>query len=271
LTIRTQNSYEDKKQLVFLSAKNEAQKTLLERNVNQSEIDEIIFLSGEDTSKLRRLLVRKQFGEPNAYLRGSINLLGRCFQIDRRCYIPDVEATMMTERAISDMREGASVLEIGTGCGWISTSISIERPDLTVYAADIDPGALSLAKENMKLHNANVQFFESFFVDDVCIEEPDYVIANIPYGGDAEYTERELEERPQMPPISMFDPDGVIKPLMDFMQSIQDRNWTTTVYLETGYIEIERLNPLLKYCDKYQHIQDGEYGFLIMSCSSTAN
>lgn len=142
--------------------------------------------------------------------------------------------------------------------------MALERPDLDVHAVDIDPGALSIARENARRHEVTVSFHESFFADDVAIEAPDYVVANIPYGGDANYSERELEERPQMPPIALFDPVGVVKPLVDFMASIRRRRWSTRVYLETGYLSAGRLEPLFEHGKCVEHFQRGEYGYVIL-------
>lgn len=238
---------------------------LYKLGVLDSEIAEILEISNGDLGRLRRLITRKAFGEPNAYLRGYKTLLGRQFAIDRRCYISDVESELMVRDAIANIKRNARVLEVGTGCGWIAASLALERPDLKVFACDIDPGALSLAAENHRAHNVEISLFESYFADDVPIECPDVIIANIPYGGDANYTTRELEERPQMPPIALFDPAGVIKPLQEFLASLYTKNWSTKVYLETGYLSLERLSPLLTFCSEHTHYQDGEYGWLTLT------
>lgn len=237
---------------------------LQDHDVDEVEITEILELAGDDDSALRRLAVRKRFGEPNAYLRGKATLMGRTFKIDRRSYIPDAYAEELVRRVISDAPKGAAVLEVGTGCGWIAITLKSERPDLYVSACDIDPNVLSLAAENANANKTSLTFHESYFVDDVDQLAPDIVIANIPYGGDANYTKRELEERPQMPPIALFDPKGPVVSFLEFVESIRRRHWRPRVYLETGYLARPLLDSVCEGCSHVEHVRNGEFGYLVL-------
>lgn len=230
----------------------------------EDEISEILELADHDPAKLKRLMIRKRFGEPNAYLRGHVSYFGREFKIDRRCYIPDAYAQELVERVLADATAGGRGLEVGTGCGWVSISLVSERPDLTMSASDIDTATLQLAQENASRHGVNITFFESNFADDVTITEPDFIIANVPYGGDAEYTDRELEERPQMPPIAICDPEGPTAPLVQLIESIQGRGWRCKVYLETGYLDADRLRPVTDICSSSEHVRNGDFGYLVL-------
>lgn len=237
---------------------------LREYSVPEEEILELLKLAGDDDSKFRRLVTRKRFGEPNAYLRGYVLFFGRKFHLDRRCYIPDSYAQELVERVIMDAAPGSRILEVGTGCGWISISLKCERPDLEIDACDIDTNVLCLAQQNATAHEAEIVFHESFFVDDVLIAEPDCIVANVPYGGDAEYSARELEERPQMPPISICDPEGTVAPLVDLVASVQGRGWRSPIYLETGYLDLQRLEPVIATCRHYEHVRNGNFGYLVI-------
>lgn len=234
------------------------------RGVPHEEIEEIIALAGGDAGRLRRLALRKRFGEPNAYLRGTVTMLGREFNIDRRVYIPDQGAELLARMLIDEAAPNASVLEVGTGSGWMSVCTKLERPDLTVSAADIHPAALAVARENAERHGVKIDLYESCFVYDVDILPPDYIIANLPYGGDANYTARELEERPQMPSIALFDPEGVIKPLEEFVRSVLSRGWRPILYMETGYLEERRFMPVIPPGAPWRHIVDGEYAVVVL-------
>lgn len=235
---------------------------LVDAGIPQEELQEIKSLANGDPMKLRRLLVRKRFGEPNAHLRGHVSMMGRNFNIDRRCYIPDTYCETLASHVLRNVRPNSSILEVGTGCGWMSITIKLERPDLTVIACDIDPNALQLARENAERHCAEITLHESHFVDDLDISAPDYIVANMPYGGDAEYTAKELEERPQMPPISVFDPEGTAKPLIDLNTSIINKNWSPVIFSETGYLDKKRLAKVFEQFPSTKHFQEGEYAFV---------
>jgi release factor glutamine methyltransferase len=248
----------------FTNVRQNSIEKLREYSVPEEEILEILKLAGDDDPTLRRLVTRKRFGEPNAYLRGHVSFFGRKFRLDRRGYIPDNYARELVERVIMDAAPGSRILEVGTGCGWISISLKCERPDLKIAACDIDPNVLRLAQENAKEHQAEIAFHESFFVDDVVSAEPDCIVANVPYGGDAEYTAREREERPQMPPISICDPEGTVAPLIDLVASVQNRGWRSSIYLETGYLDLQRLEPVIATCSHYEHVRNGDFGYLVI-------
>jgi hypothetical protein len=66
-----------------------------------------------------------------------------------------------------------------------------------------------------------------------------------------------------MPSISICDPEGIIKPLTEFHTSIVRKKWASKIYLETGYIDKAKLLPILSKCETYEHIQNGEYGYLV--------
>lgn len=232
--------------------------------VPQEELVELLDLANHDKAVLRRLAIRKRFGEPNAYLRGYVMMMNRRFQIDRRSYIPDAYAEELVERVIQDAPQGARCLEIGTGCGWMSITLKKERPDLQVTACDIDPNVLALARDNATAHGAEITFRESYFVADVPDPAPDLILANVPYGGDANYTERELEERPQMPPIALFDPAGPAAPIIDFVASVRQRQWSSRIYVETGYLDRVRLDPVVEGVRHFEHLRNGEFGYLVI-------
>lgn len=210
------------------------------------EVEEVEHIAGGDLARLRRLLERKRFGEPNAYLRGTVTRFGREFLIDRRTYIPDTCPELLIRVLIDELPRGASVLEVGTGCGWIGITLACERPDLKIMASDIDPAALQLAKSNAARHGVDIECFESHFVDDVPTE-PNYVVAVLPYGGDAtDYSWRELEERPQMPAISIFDPQGPLAPQVGFARSVIQKGWHCRAFVETGYLGAARVMDAFK-------------------------
>jgi release factor glutamine methyltransferase len=213
--------------------------------VPETEVEEVEHIAGGDLARLRRLLERKRFGEPNAYLRGSVTRFGREFLIDRRTYIPDTCPELLIRVLIDELPFGASILEVGTGCGWIAITLACERPDLKIMACDIDPAALQLARSNAARHGVDIEYFESHFVDDVPIE-PGYVVAVLPYGGDAtDYSWRELEERPQMPAISIFDPEGPLAPQVGFARSVIRKGWHSRAFVETGYLSPARVKDAL--------------------------
>lgn len=105
------------------------------------------------------LVDRRVKGEPVAYITGLKYFYGRPFRVDRRVLIPRPETEMVIERALDHAEifreKGVSVpyvLDLGTGSGVLAVSLGLELPDAKLYAVDLLPGALNLARLNAKEH-----------------------------------------------------------------------------------------------------------------------
>lgn len=223
---------------------------------------EIAFLQNHargDVGRLKRMIMRRGFGEPLAYVAGEVDQGGIPFFIDRRCYIPDSDTMLLVRELTQDLQGfDGSILELGTGCGWIAVSVKLSLHNASVIGCDIDPSVLDLARANAKRHNAHVQFYESSYADDLAITEPDFIIADLPYGGDALYSEEELKERPHLPPVSVFHPNSAMHCYMEAVRSVQRRRWRSKIYMETGYLPETRVKDALGEDGvEYRQIKEG--------------
>ena len=72
-------------------------------------------------------------------------------ETDDLVYIPSDDTFLLAENL--EIKEGQSVLEIGTGSGLVSMYASLLSDDVT--ATDINYNALELAEKNFKLNNIN--------------------------------------------------------------------------------------------------------------------
>ncbi|HRF94206.1 MAG TPA: HemK family protein methyltransferase, partial [Aggregatilineales bacterium] len=75
-------------------------------------------------------------------------------------------------------------IDIGTGSGAIAISFALRFPEATVYASDISPKALAVAKRNAALHGAtNIQFLEGSLLEPIRDNnlKVDLILSNLPY------------------------------------------------------------------------------------------
>lgn len=140
------------------------------------------------------LLTRREQGEPVAYLLGQKEFYGLDFCVDRRVLIPRPETELLVEAALTLCRrylaEGQApvVADIGTGSGAIPISIAVHEPTLpTLYATDISPSALEVARLNCRRHRVldRVQLLQGDLLAPLP-EAIDLLLANLPYIGTAE-------------------------------------------------------------------------------------
>ena len=111
--------------------------------------------------------------------RGLFMKMGK-FEIetDDLVYIPSDDTFLLAENL--EIKEGQSVLEIGTGSGLVSMYASLLTDDVT--ATDINYNALELAEKNFKLNNINtirLEFGDMF--EPVKNEKFDVILFNTPY------------------------------------------------------------------------------------------
>ena len=99
-------------------------------------------------------------------------------ETDELVYIPSDDTFLLAENL--EIKEGQSVLEIGTGSGLVSMYASLLTANVT--ATDINYNALELAEKNFKLNNINtirLEFGDLF--EPVKNEKFDVILFNTPY------------------------------------------------------------------------------------------
>jgi release factor glutamine methyltransferase len=137
-------------------------------------------LGETERAPLRDLIRKRGNGVPLQHLLGSVEFCGRIFKSDARALIPRPETEQLVERALT-YRNLSAILDVATGSGVISISLSLERPDASITATDISEEALSLARENASQLGADrIRFHKADLIHDTG-ESFDLITANLPY------------------------------------------------------------------------------------------
>ncbi len=238
------------------------------RGVSETDIKIISDEVGNDLARFRRIAQRRLFKEPFAYIFNKANFFGYSFFIDWRVYVPNPETEEMVKIFLGIAKDKSSVVDVGCGSGAIGISIKLKMKNLNVYATDIDPSALEVAKINGKNLNADINFHESFYVDDIDIPNPEYVISDLPYGN-ASYTlpSIDIQEFAHMPPISLFHPQGALNAYQELIASILRKKWRTTLIFETGRVGKTEVAKIIPSGFKWEYIQNGNYSVTTLNFS----
>ncbi len=160
-------------------------------------------LGADHEARFEALMVRREAGEPVAYIREVKEFYGFALSVDTRAMIPRPETELLVELAVSRTRVAISarprgvdvppfrVLDVGTGSGAIAIAMArtLRRAGfgdvIRFTASDISEAAISLAVENAVAQG--VADLIDFRVADllstaVQIDDPPAVIvANLPY------------------------------------------------------------------------------------------
>ena len=147
-------------------------------------------------SAFRQLSLRRATGEPLAYIVGYQEFFGLRLAVDARVLVPrpDTETLVQwTLELLSDpaMATHPQILDLGTGSGAIAIAVahSLAKASCkaTVMAVDASADALSVARENARLLQADVQFIRGCWLNEVSnrfhliVSNPPYVAAADPH------------------------------------------------------------------------------------------
>jgi release factor glutamine methyltransferase len=146
-------------------------------------------LDAATRSRFEEFVIRRERGEPVAYIVGDAGFYGRTFFVDQRVLVPRPESEHVVEAVVDDLRArrktGGIVVDVGTGSGALGITLACELPELAVYATDISADALTVARRNAA-HNGVFNRC-TFLGGDLLLplmrfgERVDAVVANLPY------------------------------------------------------------------------------------------
>jgi release factor glutamine methyltransferase len=140
-----------------------------------------------ELAALRELVKRRQAGEPVAYLTGRKEFWSLDLVVDARVLVPRPDTETAVEEALArlDARTAetpARIADIGTGSGAIALALAKSRPAAQVFAVDVSPDALAVARANAERLTLTVTFLEGSLVEPLRALEPfDLIVANLPY------------------------------------------------------------------------------------------
>ena len=98
---------------------------------------------------MRRAMARLVKGEPVRYVLGEWDFRRLTLKCDRRALIPRPETEELVTRVLKHLRDGMTVVDVGTGTGAIALSLAAEFAGAaTIIATDVSEDAIALAKEN---------------------------------------------------------------------------------------------------------------------------
>ena len=119
-----------------------------------------------------------------AYLRGEKEFFGRPFEVDSRVLVPRPETEHLVE-AVLDLRPGGlpRILDLGTGSGCLAVTLALEIPEARVVGIDRSPGALAVARRNVRRHGVErrVGLALSHWTEALDLQTWSVVVTNPPY------------------------------------------------------------------------------------------
>jgi len=178
-------------------------------------------VSSANAERFFALIARRTNGEPTQHLTRKQEFWGLEFEVTPDVLIPRPETEHVIEVALDRLAvrerragrkqtltgEGLQIADIGTGSGCIAIALAKELPSATIYATDVSPATLTVAKRNAKRHSVSdrIRFLESNLLDQVSLVVAQHAVPLL--GTDSSST-------PRQPPVTSHQ-----SPLLDLIVS----------------------------------------------------
>ena len=104
-----------------------------------------------DLAELEALVLRREQGEPLAWLTGGVRFCGHWIEVDREVYVPRWQSEEMARAAgqrLAARGRGAVALDLCTGAGALASHLKRSSPSSLVLGVDIDLVAAQCAARN---------------------------------------------------------------------------------------------------------------------------
>jgi release factor glutamine methyltransferase len=160
-------------------------------------------LDAREARMFGRAICQRCTGTPLQHLTGRQAFRRIELEVRPGVFVPRPETEVLVSHALEAMRETDAplIVDVGTGTGAIALALKDERPDARVFAADVSPEAVELARANAERLRLDVTVLEGDLLSPVPDELRgwlDLVVSNPPYVTPAEYED--------LPPEVKADP-----------------------------------------------------------------
>ena len=128
-------------------------------------------------------MVRRQAGEPVAYILGQQGFWSLELEVAAHTLIPRPDTELLVETVLALLpATPAQVLDLGTGTGAIALALASERPAWRLTGVDRVAEAVALAERNrIRLKLSNSAFVESHWFSALAGQRFQLIVSNPPY------------------------------------------------------------------------------------------
>lgn len=205
-------------------------------------------LTPEQVEQLEQLAIRREQGEPVAYILGVREFWSLPIQVSPATLIPRPDTECLVEWALSLLPErgqGLKALDLGTGTGAIALALKSECPGLTMWALEREPAALELARRNAARLGFSVKFLASNWFSALNEQNFQLIVSNPPYidAADPHLAQGDVRFEPLTALVAEEDGLADIRQLIDQApEYLAEGGW---LLLEHGWQQAQAVRELL--------------------------
>jgi release factor glutamine methyltransferase len=178
---------------------------------------------------------------PVQYVTGYAWFMGERFKVNEDVLIPRPETEELVAWVKTSVKDiNPVILDVGTGSGCIPVMLKKLIPNASVHALDLSQAALDVARENARIHQADINFHQADFLDQrewPALPNIDIIVSNPPYIPFSHKDSMEKNVVDHEPHLALFVPD---EDPLKFYRSIlafarQKLNAGGMIFFETHY------------------------------------
>ena len=201
----------------------------------------------EQLERYQAAIVRRQAGEPVAYILGQQGFWSLELEVASHTLIPRPDTELLVETVLALLpATPAALLDLGTGTGAIALALANERPAWRLTGVDRVPEAVALAARNgARLKLANANFIESHWFSALAGQRYQLIVSNPPYiaADDRHLAEGDVRFEPSSALVAGADGlDDIRLIIQQAPDSLETGGW---LLLEHGFDQAEAVRELL--------------------------
>ncbi len=165
-------------------------------------------LTHDQQAQLKKDMIRREQGEPMAYILGEKEFWSLYLKVTPDTLIPRPESEHLVEWLLTHLPADNTLklADLGTGSGAIAIALAHERPNWQIDAIDESPKALDVAKHNADHHQlTNIHFYQGHWCNALSHQEYSAIVSNPPYIAADDPAMQSLRFEPQQALIAGID------------------------------------------------------------------
>lgn len=172
-------------------------------NVKRTDLVLIDEISTVQEKEIREKCELRKNNVPVDMIFNKAYFYGLTFKVNENVLSPRPESEMLVEKAIQYINQNnyKTALDLCTGSGCLAISIK-KNCDVEMTASDISTKALSVAKQNAKANQTDIEFIHSNMFEKI-EKSFDIIISNPPYIDSDEVKQLDLEVTKNDPHIAL--------------------------------------------------------------------
>ena len=224
-------------------------------------------LNDDIAARYESVVWRRAQRFPLQYITNQAEFMSLGFYVDERVLIPRpetevlVEAVMKRAQAMPESRETV-IIDIGTGSGNIAVSLAKHLENVRIFAIDVSPDALAVAKINAQRHGASNKI--TFLCGDAfkplegteTAAQAHFIVSNPPYVGEDEFPLLQEEVRDFEPYTALVSGRDGLQAFKHIIAEV--KRWLRPggfIALEVGEKQARDVSHLLQNAGCFTHIE----------------